>query len=246
MPVDPVGFWGAPTASIDWCEQNYALLPWVCEAFNTVSSLAMVLAGALGLSRQTFAREVRVAFALLVLVGLGSIAFHATLRFELQMLDELPMLYLVTWLVWLLVENGPEPRLGRWFPAVLLVYVLLATAATLQRGGAQFLAFHLSFGTLEILCLGRVTWLALQPENAPVRRSFVLGLAAYATGIAAWFVDLKACTLVGVTLPAHGIPNPQLHAWWHVLVSIGFFLLLRVVSFDRTAREQAVHDLEAT
>ena len=233
MPVDPVGFWGAPTASIDWCEQNYALLPWVCEAFNTVSSLAMVVAGALGLSRQTFAREVRVAFALLVLVGLGSIAFHATLRFELQMLDELPMLYLVTWLVWLLVENGPEPRLGRWFPAVLLVYVLLATAATLQRGGAQFFAFHLSFGTLEILCLGRVTWLALQPENAPVRRSFVLGLAAYATGIAAWFVDLKACTLVGVTLPAHGIPNPQLHAWWHVLVSIGFFFLLRVVSFDR-------------
>jgi len=67
-----------------------------------------------------------------------------------------------------------------------------------------------------------------------VRRTFVLGLVAYATGIAAWFVDLKACTLVSVILPAHGIPNPQLHAWWHVLVSIGFFLLLRVVSFDRS------------
>ncbi|MFL5396533.1 MAG: ceramidase domain-containing protein [Myxococcales bacterium] len=236
MPVDPVGFWGAPTASIDWCEQNYALLPWVCEAFNTVSSLAMVLAGALGLSRRSFGRHVRVAFALLVLVGLGSIAFHATLRFELQMLDELPMLYLVTWMTWLLVENGVEPRLGRWFPAVLVVYVVVATGATLQRGGAQFLAFHLSFGTLEIFCLARVTWLALRPGNAPVRRSFVLGLAAYAAGIAAWFVDLKACTLLRVILPAHGVPNPQLHAWWHVLVSIGFFLLLRVVSFDRTAR----------
>src|SRR5712675_3614440 len=130
MPVDPVGFWGAPTASIDWCEQNYALLPWVCEAFNTVSSLAMVFAGALGLSRRSFARGVRVAFALLVLVGLGSIAFHATLRFELQMLDELPMLYLVTWLTWLLIENRPESRFGRWFPTALLVYALLATAAT--------------------------------------------------------------------------------------------------------------------
>src|SRR5256885_7065033 len=107
MPVDPVGFWGPPTSSIDWCEQNYALVPWVCEAFNTVSSLAMVLAGALGLSRQPFAREVRGAFALLVLVGLGSIAVHATLRFELQMLDELPMLYLVTCLTWPLVANRP-------------------------------------------------------------------------------------------------------------------------------------------
>jgi len=38
---------------------------------------------------------------------------------------------------------------------------------------------------------------------------------------------------VSVTLPARGLPNPELHAWWHVLVSAGFFLLLSVVSFDR-------------
>src|SRR3982074_1587789 len=106
MPVNPVGFWGAPTASVDWCEQNYAVLPWVCEAFNTVSSLAMVLAGALGLSRQTFPREVRMAFALLVLVGLGSIAFHATLRFELWILCDVPCGTPRTWLGGPLGEKG--------------------------------------------------------------------------------------------------------------------------------------------
>jgi hypothetical protein len=106
-------------------------------------------------STRRFAGEIRLAFALLLVVGLGSIAFHGTLRFELQMLDELPMLYLVTWLVWLLVENGPTRRLGRWFPAALVGYVLLATAgATLNRGGAQFLAFHVSFGALEIFSSG--------------------------------------------------------------------------------------------
>ena len=237
MPVDPSGFWGIPTASIDWCEQNYAVTPYVAEFWNTVSSLAIVVAGLVGLSTRRFAREIRVAFGLLVLVGLGSIAFHGTLRFELQMLDELPMLYLVTWLVWLLVETGPEPRLGRWFPAVLIGYVLLATAgATLNRGDAQFLAFHLSFGALEIFCLARVAWLALLPENRAVRRRFALGLAAYATGIAIWFVDLKACQWVSVALPGRGIPNPQLHAFWHLLVSMGFFLLLGVVSFDRVRR----------
>jgi dihydroceramidase len=238
--VDPVGFWGIPTASIDWCEQNYAITPFVAEFWNTLSSLAMVTAGLLGLSSRRFAGEIRIAFALLVLVGLGSVAFHGTLRFELQMLDELPMLYLVTWLVWLLVENGPQRRLGRWFPALLVGYVLLATAgATLNRGDAQFLAFHLSFGALEIFCLLRVTWLALRPGNRAVRGRFVLGLAAYATGIAVWFVDLKACHWLSVTLPAHGLPNPELHAWWHVLVSVGFFLLLGVVSFDRVRRDTA-------
>jgi dihydroceramidase len=228
VPVDPSGFWGVPTASIDWCEQNYVVTRFVAEFWNTVSSLAMVVAGLVGLSTRRFAREIRIAFGLLFLVGLGSVAFHATLRFELQMLDELPMLYLVTWLTWLLVETGPGRRLGGWFPAVLIAYVLLATAgATLNRGHPQFLAFHVSFGSLEIFCLARVTWIALRPENRPVRTWFTLGLAAYATGIAIWFVDLEACARVS---------GLQLHAGWHVLVSIGFFLLLAVISFDRRRR----------
>ena len=228
MPVDPSGFWGVPTASIDWCEQNYVVTRFVAEFWNTVSSLAMVAAGLVGLSIRRFAREIRVAFGLLVLVGLGSVAFHGTLRFELQMLDELPMLYLVTWLTWLLVETGPDRRFGAWLPAALIAYVLVATAgATLNRGHAQFLAFHVSFGALEVFCLARVTWIALRPENRPVRTWFTLGLLAYATGIAIWFVDLEACPRVS---------GLQLHAGWHVLVSIGFFLLLAVVSFDRLRR----------
>ena len=234
MPVDPVGVWGIPTASIDWCEQNYAVTRWIAEFWNTLSSLAMVAVGLLGLLTRRFSRGVRLAFGLLVLVGLGSIAFHATLRFGLQMLDELPMLYLVTWLVWLLVENGPGRRFGLWLPGALAGYVLLATAgATLNRGDAQFLAFHVSFGALEFFCLGRITQLALRPENRAVRGRFALGFAAYVIAIGLWFVDLKACPWVSITLPAHGVPNPQLHAWWHVLVSLGFFLLLGVVSSVR-------------
>lgn len=228
MLVDPSGFWGLPTASVDWCEQNYVVTRFVAEFWNSVSSLTMVAAGLVGISTRRFAREIRVAFGLLILVGLGSIAFHATLRFELQMLDELPMLYLVTWLTWLLVERGPGRRLGRWFPALLIAYVLLATAgATLNRGQAQFLAFHFSFGALEVFCLLRVTWIALRPENRPVRAQFTIGLVSYATGVAIWFVDLEACARVS---------GLQLHAGWHVLVSIGFFLLLGVISFDRLRR----------
>ncbi|MGO9767442.1 MAG: ceramidase [Myxococcaceae bacterium] len=230
------GFWGTPTSTVDWCEVNYAVTPFICEFFNTVSSLAMVVAGALGvlLHRGVLDRWTRSAFGLLCLVGVGSIAFHGTLKFELQMLDELPMLYLVTLMAYLLAEPGPTPRFGVWLPVVLVGYALLATlSAAVMRGRLQFFAFQTSFGLLELFCLVRVYWLSRDPGNAPVRRLFQLGMACYGAAILLWFVDLRLCDVINVRLTAFGLPNPQLHAWWHVLVSCGFYMLLLVVGYDR-------------
>ncbi len=196
----------------------------------------MVAAGALGmlLHRNVLDRWTRSAFALLCLVGLGSIAFHGTLKFEFQMLDELPMLYLVTLMAYLLAEPGPGRRFGLWLPVVLVGYALLATlSAVVMRGQLQFFAFQGSFGLLELMCLGRVYRLSRDPANAPVRRLFRLGIACYGGAILLWFMDLRLCDLLNVRLAAFGLPNPQLHAWWHVLVSCGFYLLLLVVGYDR-------------
>src|SRR5271165_4784436 len=141
------GFWGTPTSTVDWCEVNYAVTPYVCEFFNTLSSLAMVAAGVLGvvLHRRVFDRWTLSAFGLLGLVGVGSVAFHGTLRFELQMLDELPMLYLVALVAYLILE----PRFGGWLPASLLAYAVFATVSeAFTRGQLQFVAFQVSFGAL--------------------------------------------------------------------------------------------------
>jgi len=232
------GFWGSPTSTVDWCEVNYAMTPFVCEFFNTVSSLAMVAAGALGvfLHRRVFDRWTLVAFGLLGLVGVGSVAFHGTLRFEFQMLDELPMLFLVALVAYLVLE----PRFGPWLPTALITYAVFATlSATLNRGQIQFLAFQLSFGALELFCMLRVYQMSRSPENAPVRPLFNLGAGMYFAAIALWFVDLRFCDLVSLRLPALGMSNPQLHAWWHVLVSCGFYLLLLVVGYDRLRRRHA-------
>jgi dihydroceramidase len=242
MMADPGGFWGTPTSTVDWCEVNYAVTPYVCEFFNTFSSLTIVAAGALGalLHRRILEPRLLAAFVLLALVGVGSIAFHATLHFELQMLDELPMLYLVTLMVYLLLEPGPAPHFGAWLPASLVGYALLATAsAAFTRGQFQFYAFQLSFGSLELFCLLRVSVLSTHPMNAPVRPLFRLGLTCYLVAIVLWYLDLRFCDLMRYRLPSLGLPNPQLHAWWHVLVSCGFYLLLLVVGFDRLRRRRA-------
>jgi dihydroceramidase len=242
MTPELTGVWGAATSTVDWCEANYAVTPFVCEFFNTVSSLAMVLAGSLGvfLHRRTFDRWMLLAFGLLGIVGLGSVAFHATLRFEFQLLDELPMLYLVTLMVYLLLEPGPTPRFGRWLPVGLVAYAVLATLSdALTRGRLQFFAFQVSFGALELFCLVRVYLLSTQPGNRAVLPFFKLGLLCYLGGILVWFIDLRFCSLVSARLEATGFPNPQLHAWWHVLVSCGFYMLLLVVAYDRLGRSGA-------
>ncbi|MBF5043457.1 ceramidase [Aggregicoccus sp. 17bor-14] len=233
---DLPGHWGAVTSSVDWCERNYALSPLVAELFNTLSSLAMVAVGVVGLAlhRRVLERRFLAAFALLALVGLGSAAFHASLRFELQMLDELPMLYLVILMVYVLVERGPRRRFGAGFPALLIAYAVLVTFLNARtRGPLQFWVFQLSFGSLELYCLASV-WALQRRASAPaVRRLFRLGMGAYALAILLWFTDVRACTFLSVTLPAHGLFNPQLHAVWHVLVSCGFYALLLVIAHER-------------
>jgi dihydroceramidase len=139
-----------------------------------------------------------------------------------------------------LLEPGPVRRFGRWLPFALLVYMGCTTmSATLTRGRFQFFAFQISFGALELFCLFRVYLLSRKHDNRPFRLLFRLGVAFYIAAIALWFIDIRFCSAMSIRLPAIGLPNPQLHAWWHVLVSCGFYMLLLVVGYDRLQRDRA-------
>jgi len=235
QPLEP-GFWGSPTASVDWCEQNYAHSSYVCEMFNSVSSVAMLFVGLLGAlwHRRTLEKRFVVVFLSVAVVGIGSIAFHGTLRFELQMLDELPMLYTAALLVYVLLENQPKRRFGLWFPLVLLGYAAIASyGAAFMRGQAQFWSFQVSFAALEFYGLYRTLLIHRRSRDRTQRRLFRAGICLYFSAIVLWFIDIRFCsTLTDVT--GHlGVPNPQLHAWWHVLVSAGLYAMILVIAFDR-------------
>lgn len=224
---------------MDWCEANYVHSRYVCESFNTISSVAMVLVGVAGALLYLPVLETRfvLAFLALAVVGLGSAAFHATLRFELQMLDELPMVYLALVMVFILLELEPGRRFGRWFPWALATYgAFLTVLCSTTRGNLQFFTFHLSFGSLELFCLYRTYRLSRTTQSPAARRLFGVGMGAYLLAIALWFIDLRFCEFVSAVLPATIGFNPQLHAVWHVLVSFGFYCLILFIAHERLAR----------
>jgi dihydroceramidase len=235
-PHTSTGVWGPPTSSVDWCETNYEHTRYLAELFNTVSSFAMCAVALMGifLHRRVLERRFTLAFAVVMVVGLGSAAFHGTLRFQLQMLDELPMLYSALVIVYILLEDRPQRRFGAWFPALLVAHGVLVTAlSALTRGRVQFFAFQLSFGSMEFFALYKIWRIYRRSENRDLRRLYRVGMVSYLTALACWITDLRACDFVSRFLPAHGLPNPQLHAWWHVLVSAGMYLLTLVMAHDR-------------
>lgn len=236
VPQPAPGFWGSPTASVDWCEQNYAHSQYVSETFNSVSSFAMLLVGVFGAlwHHRFLEKRFVLVFLSVALVGIGSVAFHATLRFELQMLDELPMLYTAALLVYILLENQPQRRFGLWFPAALVGYAAIATCgAAFMRGQAQFWSFQVSFAGLEFYGLYRTLLIHRKSRDRTQRRLFRAGICLYLGAIVLWFIDLRFCSALTNVTRRLGIPNPELHAWWHVLVSAGLYAMILVIAFDR-------------
>ena len=92
----PSGYWEPHTGSPDWCERNYAWTVWVAEFWNTLSSLPLVFVGARGIylaMHYNYGVPFIVGNFVLLFVGVGSTAFHGTLSYEGQCLDELAMIY---------------------------------------------------------------------------------------------------------------------------------------------------------
>jgi dihydroceramidase len=219
------GFWGPVTSSVDWCEANYTHTQYIAEFWNTVSSLAMVALGALGvvLHRKSLGWRLSFAYLLIVVVGIGSVLFHATLQFEHQMWDEVPMVWTACYLLWVLLS---EYNYKGWpYTVAIALYCALATLVTSQsQGTTQFYMFQTSFGGVMWSCL----WFVWKMYRAASDKQEITGLfhrgaQFLVLAIAVWLFDKNMCFIYDTP----GLFNPQLHAWWHVLMcmSLHYFFV---------------------
>ena len=216
---DALGYWSPRTASVNWCEPDFVYSPYIAEFFNTISSLAVVLAGAAGLAlslAQGYRRRFALSFALMLVVGVGSVAFHGTLRREGQALDELPMVWATQVFTYIAVEAslggfGARPRL-RWLAPALALDCAAFAAAYLLLGSAAFL-FFVALYIGGVLLLVALSCGLYRRVGAGARRVGIASNLIYAGGfLLLWLPDVFACDRV---------QRFSLHAWFHLTSTLG-------------------------
>lgn len=246
------GYWGAPTGDFDWCEENYpyseGIMGYIAEPWNTFSNLAwpplsLAIGARLHWLNMLDAQAVA-GLTLAALIGTGSFLFHATLLYEAQLLDELPMINFALLSAWLSYSRrqgqGIEGRDGQAGSLACAAFGLSFVPWLFLTGRES--AYH-AIGRAVMSVLFTICFVSLGYSSTKMVEElkqvlsegdgrslellhtgmFVLCVCA----IVAWITDSVHCE-VWQNLP-FGIPYPQLHATlWHnlmLLVVIGLILL---------------------
>merc|ERR1719167_1738417 len=88
-PVD--FFWGPIDAMHQFCEAKYEVSRFFVEFWNATTNVPFfIVPGLVGLYKSRGAQDLRIQmlWTTMVVLGVGSFMFHATMRFSWEMLDE--------------------------------------------------------------------------------------------------------------------------------------------------------------
>jgi len=238
-------YWGAPTASLDWCEPNYVKSVYIAEFWNTLSSLYLSLLAVFGLALSTYYRaETRVALAhvCLFVVGVGSAMFHATLLYWCQLLDELPMIYGSLVFVYCSLDTSQSKNLRKYIIPVLILYGLATTVIMLlnsNRPQLHQIAYAILVGAMVFRSLYIVYFLGpkTKKEQANFTYMFWVSVLVFLSGYAIWVTERKLCVNGSV------IPGFQFHSLWHLLTGSGTFAWIQFIYYYRMFIQHKSHSL---
>lgn len=239
------GYWGEHTSTIDWCELNYTHTPLIAEFYNTLTNLPSILMGLYGFY-QTLAHGIQLRYALaylgVTLIGIGSFGFHASLRWEWQLMDELPMIYVVSYAAYLVMDTKPsfEPRYGIWGPFFVVAWCSFVTFSYVCLPNPVY--HQVAFALILLSSVGRNLYLisrlpAKHSSRQKITRTMVTGIATFALGFAIWNVDNVFCSLLRdwrVPLGMWGFLL-QGHGYWHLMTGYGSYLILSAAMYLQLA-----------
>jgi len=213
-PMHGSGFWGPTTSTLDWCEKNYEVTYYAAEFWNTVTNLGMILPALHGIYdsyKQGFEFRYMFCFVLLLMVGIGSWMFHMTLLFEMQLMDELPMVWGVAYIYYCLskAETGFDSEGKDRVGSYMFIYALVVSVAYLVNKNPLF--HEVAYGIVVVLML--IKAIQLQKKNGKFIKVplFHLGCIMYAVGFILWNIDNHFCRQITIFREDYLRPKPPTH-----------------------------------
>lgn len=248
------GYYGPVTATLDWCEANYQFSHYVAEmanSFSNVFQITLAIFGALQAARQSLPFRYIFGYAGIALVGVGSFAFHATLLFQAQLADELPMIYVGSMSLWLLFDDRPGFSWHSRTKYLAAISVLLDLIFTLTYFYNRNPIYHqIVFATIVWIVGFRVTYLLQWSEHSlriPDKKKSIIGklfgrgAGMFALGFFIWNMDNIYCDTLTHWKVFIGWPRAFLlegHSWWHVLTGAGtYYMFIGIQYFTLCAKD---------
>ncbi|KAK5628185.1 hypothetical protein RRF57_003900 [Xylaria bambusicola] len=103
------GFWGEKTVTLNFCEEDYVMSYYCAEVCNTITNFLFLWLGVRGLKgciQYGHPFIFFVTFIGYIIVGCGSTLFHATLKYPMQLVDELAMIYTTCFMAYATFSYG--------------------------------------------------------------------------------------------------------------------------------------------
>ena len=241
------GYWGVPTSDMDFCEPNYETSHYVAEFWNTVSSIPVVLTGLSGIvlcRMQKLGAEQMLCYGLIATIGLGSVAFHATLLRTGQVLDECPMLWATLSLVYCAYHHRHDRRLrhgveGKASARLALIggalgtYGVTATLLYFTSGFSFFIVAYAASVVVLVILAASILFAERPAVGAEPKKLLTIAACTYGGGVLLlWLPGELLC---------HHVPLFQrvpMHAFFHLTSAAGPHLGLTAFALARFDTEQ--------
>lgn len=198
-----------PDSTIDFCELNYQYSFYIAEFFNALSSFIFVVYGIYTFINTRF----KTCSVLLMGVGLGSALFHSTLLYKFQLMDELPMLWQASWLLYEVFKiKGYKLNIG--FPLFLSLF------GTAVHVYLEFPVLFFILHTLYQIPSFLFPWSYWNDNNC---RRWTLEYVFYISfAFACWCVDQAYC---------EQIQYLHLHSFWHIFSGLALYKWLIMTEY---------------
>lgn len=258
VPYPPAGdgYWSPVTSTLNWCEEDYYATIYSAEIVNTLTNLLFIYLAVKGIANclaNDHDRIFLITFVGYMVVGTGSFLFHATLKYPMQLVDELSMIYTTCLMFYATFSYG---RTRRYAQLLALLLVALAAFITGYYHYLQDPVFHQNmYALLTAIVLFRSMYimeLRLRPalrakeqlddgsEQLRVDRRdldilhtmwkmVAFGLTIFLGGFAIWTLDNEFCGNLRRWRRDIGLPWGLLlegHGWWHLMTGTGAYFYI--------------------